>query len=135
MGGGGRLGSMCGESGGRLEEKLMHTHPVEEPGLEGQATTLSIYPSLMLGPHPQSSQPRKMEVLAKASQPAPVRLSSSSSALRNSCPLGMGTNGARSEFSSSSPFGVENKDTGSCQNDSQNPQRNEKKIGLTVSNV
>lgn len=48
MGGGGRLGSTCGESGGRLEEKLMHTHPVEQSGLEGQATTLSIYPSLML---------------------------------------------------------------------------------------
>lgn len=67
--------------------KLMYTHPVEQGGLEEQATTLSIPPSLVPGSHPQPLQPRQMEVLAKAkamaSQPAPVRLSSPSSALRN----------------------------------------------------
>lgn len=70
------------KSGG-LQMKLMHAHPVKQGGSEEQATTLSTHPALIPGPRPQSFQPRKMEVVAKASQPALVRLSSSSSALRN----------------------------------------------------
>lgn len=55
--------------------RLMHAHPVEQGGLEEQATTLSIHLSLIPSPCSQSPQPRKIEVMAKDSQPAPVRLS------------------------------------------------------------
>lgn len=63
--------------------KVIHAHPVEQGGSEEEATTLSMHPSLIPSLHPHSSQPRKMEVVAKTSQPASVRLSSSSSALGN----------------------------------------------------
>lgn len=64
----------------------MHIHPVEQGGSQEEATTLSVHPFLIPPPRPQSPQPREMEVVAKASQPAPVRLSS-----RKLIPLGMGT--------------------------------------------
>lgn len=75
-----------------------------------------------------------MEVVAKASQPAPVRLSSPSSALKL---LSTWDEGWRGEVTikAAAPLGMEGKDPGSCQNDSQNPQRNGKEIGLTVSSV
>ena len=74
---------MCLEKGESLHVKLMHAHPVEQGGSEEEATTLSICPFLIPRPRPQSSQPRKMEAVAKAFRPAPLRLSPSSSALGN----------------------------------------------------
>lgn len=74
---------MCLEEGESLHVKLMHAHPVEQGGSEEEATTLSIRPFLTPRPRPQLSQPRKMEAVAKAFRPAPLRLSPSSSALGN----------------------------------------------------
>lgn len=81
------LESVSGEDGRAATSETDAHSSCWKGGLEEQATTSSVHPSLILGPHPPSSQPGKMEVWAKAkakaSQPAPVRLSSSSSALRN----------------------------------------------------
>ncbi|KAB1280963.1 hypothetical protein Cadr_000004731 [Camelus dromedarius] len=64
--------SLPGQSGGSLQVTSMHIHPVEQGGSQEEATTLSEHPFLIPPPRPQSPQPREMEVVAKASQPAPI---------------------------------------------------------------
>lgn len=69
-----RGGGCLEKGGGEPARKLMHAHPVEQGALGEEATTLSVHPFLTPCPcRSQSSQPRRMEAVAKAFHSACVQ--------------------------------------------------------------